>query len=195
MGIRRWLRGTFRADRFEADEVDAGSVNTDSLQDGEGRPDDRWVVRETFDATDLSSESPIDVSDVDEMRMRWVGARGDPNNAQYGIRVKFEGDSSFYDSADYNYRQENASVTTGDDEWELIDDSGGGEAVNMDLHFYVGPDTVPTVWADMAYFQSNAKSLREGWMDSNEVEGPVDELQFNISNNPATGIIEVQVPV
>ena len=29
MGIRRWLRGTFRADRFEADEVDAGSVNAD----------------------------------------------------------------------------------------------------------------------------------------------------------------------
>lgn len=29
--IRRWLRGTLRADRFEADEVDAGSVNTESI--------------------------------------------------------------------------------------------------------------------------------------------------------------------
>ena len=29
MGIRRWLRGTFRAGRFEADEVDAGSVSTE----------------------------------------------------------------------------------------------------------------------------------------------------------------------
>ena len=28
MGIRRWILGTLRADRFEADEVDADSVNT-----------------------------------------------------------------------------------------------------------------------------------------------------------------------
>ena len=52
--IRRWLRGTFRADRFEADEVDADSVNTESA-----------TVTNEVDAGSVSIESATVTNEVD----------------------------------------------------------------------------------------------------------------------------------